>query len=70
MQILSVYMGFELWGVWFTRDIRSFLGYDRFDNTVQYDVNLITNYAALKHLAPTGRKYVGANDNNEGNQVA
>lgn len=62
--------GFTIWGVEFSRHQEQLEGRARAHPTDQeftlhktYNVNTITNYAALKHLAPTGRDYYGANDN-------
>lgn len=55
--------GFTLWGLHFNRHVEQLDGWNQYDQPQTWTVDLITNYAALKHLVPTGKTYIGANDN-------
>jgi hypothetical protein len=63
--------GFEIFGVEFNRRQQTIEGWtnpDRGGNQFPrtYEINTITNYSALKHLAPSGKRYVADNDNDMG----
>jgi len=65
---IQLNLGFEIAGVHFNRRKEKLAGWSNPDNygrqsQVVYDVDLVTNYAALKHLVRSGHRYVGANDN-------
>jgi len=68
IQIMVSRSGFEIFGVEFNRRRETIAGWtnpDRGGNQFprEYDMNVITNYSALKHLAPSGKRYVAQNDN-------
>lgn len=61
--------GFTIWGVDFFRHVEELDGYDNHEFPATYQVDLITNYAALKHIVRSGKVYVADNDNDM-NRVA
>lgn len=58
-----VQLGFAIWGVHFDRSIREIDAFDDQGNPYKRSVDVIINYSLLKHMAPSGKRYHGANDN-------